>query len=62
METTQQANLLTAGKPARDIPTPPGGGSWTFDEESWKWVLNDPASELPTVAGVDVANTNTEQE
>ena len=28
---------------ARDIPTPPGGGSWTFDEAPWKWISNDPA-------------------
>ena len=29
--------------PAREIPVPPGGGSWTFDEAEWKWVSNDPA-------------------
>jgi len=26
----------------RDIPVPPGGGSWTWDEAAWKWVSNDP--------------------
>jgi hypothetical protein len=29
----------------RAIPTPPGGGSWTFDEAEWKWISNDPAPE-----------------
>jgi hypothetical protein len=24
------------------IPTPPGGGSWTFDPERFEWVSNDP--------------------
>jgi hypothetical protein len=38
--------------PTRDIPVPPGGGSWRFDEAAWKWVSNDP---VPT-ADVDVAD------
>jgi hypothetical protein len=62
METTQQANHLTAGTSARVIPTPPGGGSWIFDEESWKWISNDPAPEQPADAGDDVVNKNIEQE
>jgi hypothetical protein len=62
METIQQANLLTAGTSAREIPTPPGGGSWTFDDKSWKWVSNDPAPEQPADAGDDVVNKNIEQE
>jgi hypothetical protein len=44
----------------RLIPTPPGGGSWTFDREQWDWVSNDPAP-----AGADAVevqlNTNIEQ-
>jgi len=26
----------------RDIPTPPGGGSWRFDEARWEWIDNNP--------------------
>lgn len=37
---------------ARDIPVPPGGGSWTFNEAQWKWISNDPAP----VAADDAAN------
>jgi len=33
------------GASARDIPTPPGGGSWTFDEAKREWVSNDPVPE-----------------
>lgn len=25
----------------RHIPTPPGGGSWAFDEDNWEWVSTD---------------------
>jgi len=28
--------------PARDIPPPPGGGSWIFDEDLWDWIDNNP--------------------
>jgi hypothetical protein len=28
--------------PDREIPPPPGGGSWTFDRNSWEWISNDP--------------------
>jgi hypothetical protein len=62
MATIQQTNTSNAGTSARVIPTPPGGGSWTFDEESWKWVSNDPASDQPADAGDDVVNKNIEQE
>ena len=62
MDTTQQANTTLASTLAREIPTPPGGGSWTFDEASWKWISNDPIPELPATAGDDVAISNTEQE
>ncbi|MEG0082228.1 MAG: hypothetical protein RR775_10090 [Massilia sp.] len=47
---------------AREIPTPPGGGSWTFDPVEWAWVSNDlsppPANETPAaaVAFDDAAN------
>jgi len=38
----------------REIPPPPGGGSWTFDRDSWEWVSNDlvpiPADETPAAA------------
>lgn len=61
METTHQANLI-ADISARDIPTPPGGGSWTFDEASWKWISNDLTPAPPAAAGDDVANKNIEQE
>ena len=29
--------------PDREIPPPPGGGSWTFDRDTWEWISNDPA-------------------
>lgn len=34
----------THGAPpdAREIPQPPGGGSWTFDQDRWEWISNDP--------------------
>lgn len=31
---------------AREIPNPPGGGSWTFDHDKFEWVSNNPASEV----------------
>ena len=35
----------------RDIPPMPGGGSWTFSEAQWAWILNDPAAaEAPVEA------------
>ena len=44
----------TALPDAREIPPPPGGGSWTFDPDNWQWVSNDPvpvpANETPAVA------------
>jgi hypothetical protein len=59
---TQQTEKLTSNA-ARDIPTPPGGGSWTFDEAAWQWKPNDAAPEqVPATTGVDTANTLTEQE
>ncbi|WP_312515023.1 hypothetical protein [Massilia sp.] len=30
---------------ARDIPPPPGGGSWIFDEDIWDWIDNNPKPE-----------------
>lgn len=32
---------------ARDIPPPPGGGSWMWDEVNLEWVSLDPAPETP---------------
>jgi hypothetical protein len=53
------------GAPAREIPTPPGGGSWTFDEVKSAWVSNDTASveqASPAAAGdTDTTETNQEQ-
>jgi hypothetical protein len=42
-----------AAQPQREIPPLPGGGSWHFDEEAWKWISNDPApaAEQAAVAG-----------
>jgi len=36
----------------RAIPPMPGGGSWTFDDQQWAWIPNDPA---PTQAPVTAA-------
>lgn len=36
----------------RAIPPIPGGGSWTFNEEQWAWISNDPATaQAPVEAG-----------
>jgi hypothetical protein len=50
---TDQAAAAAAGIPetatpaplpeAREIPNPPGGGSWTWDGENW--ISNDPVVE-----------------
>lgn len=51
------------GATAREIPTPPGGGSWTFDEAKWKWVSNDPVPEAapePVAEPVPAAETVTD--
>lgn len=29
----------------REVPTPPGGGSWRFDRTKWEWVSSEPAPE-----------------
>lgn len=53
----------TTSAPARDIPVPPGGGSWRFDEAAWDWVSNDPAlAANADVADVQSTNTTAEQE
>jgi hypothetical protein len=44
-----------AAAPQREIPTPPGGGSWTFDEQLWDWVSNDPAPADQTAAAEPAA-------
>lgn len=36
---------LIAPPPAHEIPKPPAGGSWRFDEAAWAWVPNSPATE-----------------
>jgi hypothetical protein len=52
------------GAAAREIPVPPAGGSWTFDESKWDWVSNDPApaEDASPAAAADMVITNTEQE
>lgn len=55
MESIQQTT------PAREIPLPPGGGSWTFDDSSWKWVSNDPTP-APEAAADDAAAAAIDQE
>lgn len=39
--------------PLRDIPVPPSGGSWTWNDAAWKWVSNDPVT-----AGADAGVAN----
>jgi len=29
----------------RPIPTPPSGGSWSFDRVKWDWVSKEPAEQ-----------------
>lgn len=33
---------------ARDIPPPPGGGKWRFDEARWDWIDLNPQPEPAT--------------
>lgn len=47
------------GASALDIPVPPGGGSWTFDEVKWKWVSNDPA---PTEEAIEAATASASEQ
>lgn len=42
MKTEEKPNVA---KPAREIPLPPGGGSWKFDEARWEWIDNNPQPE-----------------
>ena len=47
----------------RDVPVPPGGGSWTFNEALWKWVSNDPVPAADAdVADVQAITNTVEQE
>jgi hypothetical protein len=52
------------GAPARDIPVPPGGGSWRFDEAKSEWVSNDPVPPATESAAevAEAGHTDTEQE
>jgi hypothetical protein len=45
----------TAAAPQREIPTPPGGGSWTYDHVAWRWVSNDPSPPAQSAAAEDDA-------
>lgn len=49
--------MHTLDKPnLRAIPPLPGGGSYTFNEEQWAWISNDPApAEVPAAAGNEQA-------
>lgn len=46
----------------REIPTPQGGGSWTFDEAKWAWVSTDPALVPAQDSPAVLAETNNEVE
>ena len=47
---------ISKNQNTRAIPPIPGGGSWTFDEEQWAWISNDPApAEVPAAAGNEQA-------
>ena len=47
----------------REVPVPPGGGSWTFNETLWKWVSNDPVPAADAdVADVQAITNTVEQE
>lgn len=47
---TDLEKKTVATTPARDIPPPPGGGQWRFDDVRWEWIdLNpqpEPAAQL----------------
>jgi hypothetical protein len=49
----QKANRLIMTKQSnnRHIPSPPSGGSWTFDDSNWEWVSNDPAPPVEQAPG-----------
>jgi len=46
---------ITKNPDDRAIPAIPGGGSWTFDEEQWAWISNDP---VPAEAPAEVAQAD----
>lgn len=45
---TNLEKKVIAAEPARDIPPPPGGGSWRFDHERWEWIDLTPQPETAT--------------
>lgn len=55
-------------KNIRVIPPIPSGGSWTFNEEQWAWISNDPApvespvDAVKAAAGTEQAAPATDQE
>lgn len=56
-------NTDNQSTPSRDIPVPPSGGSWVFDEIAWEWVSNDPQPQVEaTTVETHFENLNTEQE
>jgi len=52
------------GASRRDIPVPPGGGSWIFDESKWEWVSNEPApvEQASSAEAADMGTNQPEQE
>jgi len=42
---TDLEKKTVAATPARDIPLPPGGGSWRFDDASGEWIDLNPQPE-----------------
>jgi hypothetical protein len=47
-------------QPPREIPLPPGGGSWRFDEARWAWAPNDGTVPQEQPAAADPAAAPTE--
>jgi len=42
-ETKNETDIASdAAQSTRELPLPPGGGSWTFDPVDWKWIPNTP--------------------
>ena len=56
-------NIDNQSAPSHDIPVPPSGGSWTYDEVKRAWVSNDPLPQADeAVAAAQGNNINIEQE
>lgn len=55
-------NIDNQSAPSRDIPVPPSGGSWTFDEVKRAWISNDPLPQAEEPAAAQGNNITIEQE